>query len=71
MSKKLAYAGLVFLLGTALTAGAQQGDDPWHIKGDDGETVKVLPPPAALKAKELHNQPTDAPPTGLSVYPAS
>lgn len=71
MSGKMTHAAFVFLLGASLGARAQEADDPWHIRGDNGETVKVLPPPAALKAKELHNQPTDAPPTGLAVYPAS
>ena len=69
MSKKLAYAGFVFLLGTALTAGAQPSDNPFHATGDRGETVKILPTPA--QAGEAPGHPVDAPASGFAVYRAS
>ncbi len=69
MSKELSYAGFVFLLGTALTAGAQPLDTPFHATGDRGETVKILPTPA--KAGEAPGHPLYAPPSGFAVYRAS
>ena len=69
MSKKLLSAGFVFLLATALTAGAQPADTPFHATGDRGETVKILPTPA--KAGEAPGHPVYAPPSGFAVYRAS
>jgi hypothetical protein len=69
MSKRLAYSGIVFLLGVSLTARAQESDDAWHVKGDRGETVKVLPPQG--NAGDAPGHPVYAPISGFAVYPAS
>jgi hypothetical protein len=68
MSKRLAYTGFVLLLGVSLSAGAQESG-AWQVKGDRGETVKVLPPQS--KAGDAPGQPVFAPISGFTVYPAS
>lgn len=55
----------------AVTASAQDG--VWRVKGDNGETVKVLPTPAAAQAQENHGLGTQIPTAqnGYSVFNAS
>ena len=55
----------------AVTASAQDG--VWRVRGDNGETVKVLPTPAAAQAQENHGMGTQIPTSvnGLSVFNAS
>jgi hypothetical protein len=59
--KKAAFViSLVILMATA--AFAQNGNsDNWRVRGDNGETVKVLPPPALAHADQ-DGSPTFAPP---------
>ena len=50
MRKTLAYAfGLCLISGTAVF-GQQAQPDQWRIIGEHGETVHVLPGPAAVQA---------------------
>ena len=70
--RKTLCTGLVLLL--ALSTAARADDDEatangWRLKGDRGETVKVLPAPARVPSAGGH--PVDAPITGMTVYPAS
>ena len=60
--------GLFLVVGTAV---AQDGK--WHVTGDNGEIVKVLPPPASVQAQENHGMGTQIPTSvnGLSVFNAS
>jgi hypothetical protein len=55
---------LIFALVIAASAFAQNGNsDNWRIRGDNGELVKVLPPPASVRA-DHDNVPTFAPVNG-------
>jgi hypothetical protein len=67
---------LMFALVIAVSVAAQNGNsDNWRIRGDNGETVKVLPPPANVHANH-DDVPALAPPntgggflqTGLASY---
>ena len=48
----------------------QGGGNPFIGHSDTGETVHVLPPPAAIRSQN-DTQPTDAPKNNLHTYPAS
>jgi hypothetical protein len=56
-----------FVAGALLISGfaAQAQENPFHIKNDLGETVHVLPPPAALH--NPHEQPSDSHTTDLKI----
>jgi hypothetical protein len=62
----LIIGGLFLVAGFA--ANAQE--DAFHVRGDAGELVHV-PTIANAHAQAQFAQPTDAPPTGFAVYPAS
>jgi len=71
--RALSWGGAVAFIGCVAIAriGAQDPSDPFHDHGDNGETIHVLPTPAAAHNPH-HSQPTDAPPqNGTAVYPAS
>jgi hypothetical protein len=59
------------LMLVSISAFAQDGI--WRVKGDNGETVKVLPTPAAAQAQENHGLGTQIPTAvnGYSVFNAS
>jgi len=70
--RRIAYGGVVLLCAASLSARAEDNEanaHGWRIKGDRGETVKVLPSPAKVPSAAGH--PVDAPITGLTVYSAS
>jgi hypothetical protein len=61
----------VFLGFVAIARIGAQDSDPFHDHGDRGETIHVLPTPAALHNPQF-SQPTDAPvQSGTAVYPPS
>lgn len=71
----LSWGGVAVFVGCVAIAriGAQDPANPFLDHGDSGETIHVLPAPAAI---HNHNprftEPSDAEPTGgLSVYPSS
>ncbi|HQR44450.1 MAG TPA: hypothetical protein PLB02_07420 [Thermoanaerobaculia bacterium] len=70
--KRAACVGLLIL---CMTSAAARGDDDeatahgWRLKGDRGETVKVLPSPHRVPSAAGH--PVEAPVTGMTVYAAS
>src|ERR1044071_6359508 len=62
----------VFLVSVSVFA--QNGNSSnWRVNGDNGELVKVLPPPAAVQAQENHGMGTQIPTqqNGYSVFNAS
>jgi hypothetical protein len=62
--KKTSILIFVVVILTAVSAMAQNGSsDNWRIRGDNGELVKVLPPPASVRA-DHDTQPTFAPTNG-------
>ena len=67
--RRVVFFVLVFVLATASAFGQPQ----WKIKGDNGETVNVLPPPAAVQAQENHGWGTQIPMAmnGYSVFSSS
>lgn len=70
--RRTAYWGVVLLCAVSLSARAADDEataNGWRVKGERGETVKVLPPAARVPSAAGH--PVDAPITGLTVYPAS
>jgi hypothetical protein len=70
--RKTVYTGLVLLCVASLAARADDDEataSGWRIKGERGETVKVLPPAAKVPSAAGH--PVDAPITGMTVYRAS
>lgn len=70
--RKTVYTGLVLLFAVSFAAWADDDEataSGWRIRGDRGETVKVLPPPARVPSSAGH--PVDAPITGMTVYPGS
>ena len=71
MSRRTLVLFALSLLLVSVSAMAQDG--VWRIKGDNGETVKVLPPPAAAQAQENHGLGTQIPTAqnGYSVFNAS
>ena len=71
ISRRMMVLLALGLFLVAVTASAQDGK--WHVTGDNGEIVKVLPPPAAVQAQENHGLGTQIPTTvnGLSVFNAS
>src|SRR6478672_6161727 len=65
---------MVFLvLGLLLVSVSAFADGPWKVKGDNGETVPVLPTPAAAQAQENHGLGQQIPTAqnGYSVFNAS
>jgi len=71
ISRRMMVLLALGLFLVAVTASAQDGK--WHVTGDNGEIVKVLPPPAAVQAQENHGLGTQIPTSvnGLSVFNAS
>jgi len=71
ISRRMMVLLALGLLLVAVTASAEDGI--WKIKGDNGETVSVLPTPAAAQAQENHNLGTQIPTAqnGYSVFNAS
>jgi hypothetical protein len=70
--KRIALGLAVALLAASgrLVIGQHQAN-PFIDRSDNGETIHVLPPPAAIHSPHA-TQPTDAPPhRGATVYPAS
>ena len=63
-SAVIVVAAIALLVcGSAFAQGQGQGQDGvWRVMGDNGETVRVLPTPAAAKAFEVHG---DGPQTAL------
>src|ERR1051325_6270216 len=63
---------VLFALGVFLVSVsvfAQNGNSSnWRVNGDNGELVKVLPPPAAVQAQENHGMGTQIP-TQQNGYP--
>jgi len=55
------------------TSAALAQENPFKVKGDNGETVKVLPTPASAQAHEIHGDGPQIPTAqnGLSVFTAS
>jgi len=70
MRKFFLFVAVISLIGST-SAFAQEG--PWKVKGDNGETVKVLPTPAAAQAQENHGLGQQIPMAlnGYSVFSAS
>ena len=68
----LSFASLVAFAGSRVTLGQSRGNgNPFIDHSDTGETIHVLPAPAAIHSHH-DTQPTDAPPrNALHVYPAS
>src|SRR5438094_4615204 len=68
----LSFATFVAFAGSRVTLGQSRGNgNPFVDHSDTGETVHVLPAPAAIHSPH-DTQPTDAPPRqGLTVAPAS
>jgi hypothetical protein len=67
------WGGVAVLVASVavIRAGAQNPHDPFFDYGDRGETIHVLPAPAAIH-NPRDTQPTDAPlVSGLQVYPSS
>jgi hypothetical protein len=74
--KRLATAfalGSVFVAGSLVMGqGERQGsDDPFFQRGDRGETVRVLPPHASIRAQRDAQPIFARPSSGAQVYPAS
>ncbi len=70
--RRTTVPGVTVLCVASMAARAEDNEATahgWRIKGDRGETVKVLPPPAAVPSATGH--PVDAPVTGYTVYRAS
>jgi hypothetical protein len=70
--RKRAVLGLLFLSLAPLAARAEDDEattNGWRVKGERGETVKVLPSPERVPSHAGH--PVNAPVTGMTVYPAS
>lgn len=69
--RKVSLFVAVFTLIGSSAAFAQEG--PWRVKGDNGETVQVLPTPAAAQAQENHGLGQQIPTAinGYSVFSAS
>jgi hypothetical protein len=70
MRKLTLLIAVITLIGS--TAVFAQ-DAMWRVKGDNGEIVKVLPPPAAVQAQENHGFGTQVPTAqnGYSVFSPS
>src|SRR2546430_15235063 len=68
----LSFASLVAFAVSRLTLGQSRGNaNPFIDHSDTGETIHVLPAPAAIHSHH-DTQRTDAPPrNALHVYPAS
>lgn len=71
ISRRMMVLLALGLFLVAVSAVAQDG--LWRVKGDNGEIVNVLPPPANVKAQENHGMGTQIPTAqnGLSVFNAS
>jgi hypothetical protein len=71
MKRVLIGFAVASLLAASQSIQGQKGGNPFVDHSDTGETVHVLPAPAAIHAAH-DTQPTDAPPSrGLHVYAAS
>ena len=71
MRKTLVYAVGVCLISGSAAFAQQAQSDQWRIKGDHGETVKVLPGPAAVQANHDSQPALAAPSNSLSYAAAS
>ena len=71
MSRRTMVLLALGLFLVAVSVSAQDG--VWRVRGDSGETVKVLPTPAAAQAQENHGLGTQIPTAqnGYSVFNAS
>ena len=71
LSRRFVVLCVVSLFLVATGAVAQDGS--WRVKGDNGETVRVLPPPAAVAAQANHGAGQQLPTqqNGYSVFSAS
>ena len=71
ISRRIMVLSALGLFMVAMSAFAQDG--VWRVRGDNGETVKVLPTPAAAQAQENHGLGTQIPTAqnGYSVFNAS
>jgi hypothetical protein len=71
MSRRTVVLLALGLFLVAVSVSAQDG--VWHVRGDNGETVKVLPTPAAAQAQENHGLGQQIPTAqnGYSVFNAS
>jgi hypothetical protein len=70
--RRTTVLGVAVLCVVSVAARAEDNEATahgWRIKGDRGETVKILPSPAKVPSAAGH--PVDAPVTGLMVYSAS
>jgi hypothetical protein len=52
MSKSFLFMSVAAVLVLTPALAQQKGESIWHIRGDNGETVQVLPGPAAAEAFE-------------------
>src|ERR1043166_196733 len=72
MSRRTMVLLALGLFLVSVSAFAQNGNS-WRIKGDNGDPVSVLPPPAAVAAQANHGMGTQIPTAqnGYSVFSAS
>jgi len=73
MRKAVLLLAVAGLLGASHVLAQPNEDGVWRVRGDNGEIVHVLPPPAAADAAE-HRFGSQPPPTqanGYNVYSAS
>ena len=70
MRKVITTMAAALLVAGAFTASAQENGNPFRVRGDNGEIVKVLPPQASIHA-DKDPLPVDAVQSGFSVYPGS
>jgi hypothetical protein len=74
MSRRTMVLLALGLFLVSVSVFAQNGNSSnWRVNGDNGELVKVLPPPAAVQAQENHGMGTQIPTqqNGYSVFNAS
>ncbi len=72
MRKFTPFVAVLILIGATALAQEDNGN-PFKTKGDSGETVRILPTPAAAQAKENHGEGPQIPlaQNGYSVFNAS
>ena len=72
MSHRRVVFFVLVMIVVAASAFAQNGNS-WRVQGDNGETVRVLPPPAAVAAQANHGFGNQIPTAvnGYSVFSAS